>query len=209
MASAASKTSSKQAISDRIEREYRLYRIVAGDLGKVCKAVAYLGMGGAPAIEAVEAASVDEAISSMEDILAARLNSMREQRRDGIPTAVEFREALAALPAGLRESVRSFQIERLDPTGQTSALAVMALRAKSDIPSVLEDLRKAARKLAELLDVTIDSADGQEKMADLAMLATIDGTGDEDLPILGFHDELREALATLPAERPTNMIGRR
>jgi hypothetical protein len=205
----SSASTRKKAVADRIEREYRLYRIVAGDLGEVCKAVAYLGMGGVRPVEAVEAASVDEAVSQMKTILGARLAAMREKRHEGVPTVTEFREAFAALPFGLRETIRNLQIERLNPLAPASALATLARRTDSEIPLILDHLRKAGRKLADLLDIALAPTAAQQPMNELTVLGKIEGTDRGGFPILRFHDELREALATLPAERPATMAGRR
>lgn len=200
-------TKRKKPVAGRIEREYRLYRIVAGEVGDICKAVAYLGMGGIRPVEAVEASSVDEAVSLMKEVLEARLSTLRNERRDGVPTVAEFRESLAALPAAMRESLRALQIERVDPLSPSSTLATLSLRTQSDIETIVEELRKAARRLDDLLDAqpqeTVDGGDP------LRLLAAVDGTDPVGVPILKFHDEFREAIATLPPERPAVMAGRR
>lgn len=196
----------KRSVAGRIEREYRLYRIVAGEVGETCKAVAYLGMGGMRPVEAVEASSVDEAVSLMKHVLEARLSTMRIDRRDGVPTSAEFRESLATLPTSMRESLRSLQLERLDPLSPAN-LGTLSLRTQLNIDTILEELRKLARKLGELLDVQPESPIAGRDA--LHLLAAIGGTNASGVPILTFHDEFREALATLPPERRATMAARR
>ncbi|MGB3898042.1 MAG: hypothetical protein WA973_05750 [Mesorhizobium sp.] len=200
-------TERKKPVAGRIEREYRLYRIVAGEVGEICKAVAYLGMGGIRPVEAVEASSVDEAIALMKEVLETRLSTMRLERRDGVPTVAEFRESLAALPTSMRENIRVLHIERLDPLSPSSALATLSLRTQSNIETIVDELRKAARRLGDLLDVQPeDTVAGTDP---LSLLAAVDGTDPVGVPIVRFHDEFREAIATLPPERPATMAGRR
>lgn len=204
MARSASQSTKKNVVAGRIEREYRLYRVVAGEVGKTCKAVAYLGMEGIPPVEAVEASSVDEAVSLMKDVLEARLATMRLERRDGVPSAAEFREVLAALPVTSREGLRGLHIERLDPLPKQSALETLALRTQRDAAAILDELRKAAVRLADLLDA---KPGGSTEPLDL--IAVFEGADPKGMPNLRFHDGFREALATLPPERPTKMAGRR
>ncbi|MGF7007019.1 hypothetical protein [Aminobacter sp. BE322] len=200
-------TERKKPVEGRIEREYRLYRIVAGEVGEICKAVAYLGMGGIRPVEAVEASSVDEAIALMKEVLETRLSTMQLERRDGVPTAAEFRESLAALPASMRESIRVLHIERLDPLSPSSALATLSLRTQSNIETIVDELRKAARRLGDLLGTQPeDTVAGTDP---LSLLAAVDGTDPVGVPIVRFYDEFREAIATLPPERPAMMAGRR
>ena len=197
----------QKTVAGRIEREYRLYRIVAGDLGETCKAVAYLGMSGTGPVETVEAPSVDEAVSRMKDALEARLSRMRQERRDGIPTEAEFREGLAALPASVRAGIRGLHIERLDPLSPTSALATLSLRMQTDVVTIVEELRKTARKLGDLMDE--EPQGGGTEVDPLRLLGTVDGTDSEGVPSLRFHDAFRNALGALPNERPATMVGRR
>lgn len=207
MGSSASSVARKKPVADRVERDYRLYRIVAGDLGGLCKAVAYLRMGGSRPVESVEAASVDEALSMMEEVLAARLAAMRQERRDGVPTAAEFLDSLAALPASTREGIRSLQIERLDTRAPSPALAILSLRTQTDPATIADDLRKAARKLGELLEAKPGkAAPGSDP---LNLLAKVEGPDADGVLALIFHDEFCKALAALPPERATTMVGRR
>ncbi|MBC7284331.1 hypothetical protein [Hoeflea sp.] len=197
----------KKRVADRIEREYRLYRIVAGDLGERCKAIAYLGMGNIAPVDPVEASSVDEAVAQMEAALEARLVEMRQDRRDGVPTVTEFREAIAALPAAIREDIRSLQIEKLDPQSPQPALEAMSMRTQVQIVTILDRLRKAARKLADLLDA---KPEGPAKDAEpLSLLGVIENTDAKTAPALAFHPEFGEALASLPPERQVAVVRRR
>lgn len=197
----------KKRVADRIEREYRLYRIVAGDLGDRCKAIAYLGMGDIAPVEPVEASSVDEAVSQMEAALEARLAEMRQERRDGVPTATEFREAIAALPAALREDVRNLQIDRLNPQSPQPVLEALSMRTQVQISTIVDRLRKAARKLADLLDA---KPEGPAKDAEpLSLLGVIEETDAKTAPALTFHPEFGEALASLPPERQVAVVRRR
>lgn len=197
----------KKRVADRVEREYRLYRIVAGDLGDRCKAIAYLGMGNIAPVEPVEASTVDDAVARMEAALEARLVDMRRERRDGVPTVVEFREAIAALPAAIREDIRSLNIDRLDSQLPLPVLEALSMRTQVAADTIVDRLRKAARKLADLLDA---KPEGLDKEADpLRLLATIGDTDPEALPVLDFHPEFGEALASLPPERQVAVIRRR
>jgi len=197
----------KKRVAHRVERDYRLYRIVAGDLGDRCKAIAYLGMGDIAPVEPVEAPSVDEAVALMEAALEARLGDMRRDRREGIPTAAEFHEAISALPATIREDIRSLQIERLDPQSSQPVLDALSRRTQVQGATIVDKLRKAARKLGDLLDAR---PDGAEKGADpLLLLATLEDADSKALPALTFHPEFGEALASLPPERQVAVVRRR
>lgn len=204
---ATKKPARKTLVAGRVEQEYQRYRIVAGKVGATCKAIAYLGMEGIGAVESVEASSVDEAVSLMKERLETRRSSMRLERTNGVPTAAEFRESLAALPASIREGIRVLQIERLDPFATSSTLATLALRTRSDVHTIVEDLRKAARRLDELLGARAgETAAGSDP---LCLLATVDGNDAAGVPVMRFHDQIREALAMLPAERPVTLVRRR
>lgn len=207
MARSATALVKKNTVAGRVEREYRLYRIVAGEVGETCKAVAYLGMAGIRPVEAVEASSVDEAVSLMKDVLEARLATMRLERRDGIPSAAEYHEALAALPATTREGLRGLHIERLDPLAKESSLATLSMRTQRDAAAIVDELRKAAGRLADLLDAKPAGQAGGTEPLDL--IAAVKGTDPQDMPVFHFHDAFREAIASLPPERPAIMAGRR
>lgn len=207
MARSATALIKKNTVAGRVEREYRLYRIVAGEVGETCKAVAYLGMGGIRPVEAVEATSVDEAVSLMKDVLEARLATMRLKRRDGIPSAAEFHEALAALPAKTREELRGLHIERLDPLAKESALATLSMRTQRDAAAIVDELRKAAGRLADLLDAKPAGQAGGTEPLDL--IASVEAADPQGLPVFHFHDAFRKALVSLPPERPAMMVGRR
>lgn len=195
-------------VADRIERGYRLYRIVAGDLGDRCKAVAYLGFGSIAPIEPVEASNVEEAIALMEAALDARLLEMQRRRRGGIPTVAEFREAIAALPTPVREDIRSLQIERLDPLSSQSVLEALSRRMQVDVQTITDKLRKVARKLGELLDA---KPEGIENASDplLLLVCIVAETDLQAAPVPVFCPEFREAIATLPPERHVAVVRRR
>lgn len=209
MAKSAPVAARNKLVGERIEREFRLYRIVAGNLGDTCKAVAYLGNGGARPVETVEAASIDDAVTRLMDVLAARLAEMRASRINGIPTAAEFQEALAALPAPLREKLRFYRIDALDRNATGSPLATLSMRTKTGPAAIVDDLRKIGRKLGELLDGAAAPGVAPTPATDLAALAGTDTSDGDGLPLLKFHATFCEALAQLPPERTAVMVGRR
>jgi len=194
-------------VAGRVEQPYRLYRIIAGNLGGTCKAIAYLGIGGTPAVETVEAASVEDAVAQMKQMLDVRLAAMRQERRADVPTAAEFRESLAALPANVREGIRALNIDRLDPRSSGSAIAALSLRTKTDAATISNDLRKTARKLGELLEP--EAAGGEQGSDPLGLLASMDVTDGAGVPAPRFHAEFIEALASLPPERTATTVSRR
>ena len=209
MAKSAPVAARNKLVGERIEREFRLYRIVAGNLGATCKAVAYLGNGGARPVETVEAASIDDAVARLMEVLAARLAEMRASRVDGAPTAAEFQEALAALPVPLREKLRFYRIDALDRKATGSVLATLSMRTKTSPAAIIDDLRKIGRKLGELLDGAPTPGTAAAPATDLAALASTETSDGDGFPVLKFHDTFYEALAQLPPERTAVMVGRR
>jgi hypothetical protein len=208
---ATSATATRQpSVSNRVEVEYALYRIIAGNVGEVCKAIAYLGMGGSRRVEAVEGESVDAAVSLIKEMLDRRLAELRRRRREGIPTSVEFHEAFAALPPKMWETV----IELLSSPARTVPAPVamddLSRHSNLDSATVMSELQKLGRKLAALLDFEPQHQKVDKRFLPLLVLASIEDMDEQGMPVLTFHEELRETIRNLPPQRPQpRLVGTR
>lgn len=198
------------SVSNRVEVEHGLYRIIAGNVGDMCKAVAYLGMGGSRPIEAAEGESVNAAVSLVKEVLDRRRAELRQSRRDGIPTSVEFLEAFAALPPKMWQTA----IELLSgPTGAAPAPVTMddlSRHSNLDSATLMNELRRLGRKLAALLDFEARDEIADKRFLPLLVLARIEDLDKQGIPVLIFHEELRQTVRDLPSQRPQpRLVGSR
>jgi hypothetical protein len=198
------------SVSNRVEVEHGLYRIIAGNVGEVCKAVAYLGMGGSRPVESAEGESVDTAVSLMKEVLDRRRAELRRSRRDGIPTSVEFLEAFAALPPKTWQTA----IELLSgPTRAAPAPVTMddlSRHSNLDSATVMGELQKLSRRFAALLDFEARDRTADKRFLPLLVLARIDDVDGQGMPVLTFHEELRQTIRDLPLQRPhPRLVGSR
>lgn len=201
MATSATRTK-RASIIDRIEIEHGFYRIVAGNAGTVCKAVAYLGAAGIRPVEAVEGESVDTAVALIKDVLDSRLAELRQSRRDGVPTSVEFHEALAALAPKMRQTAVELLLDSTRLASVPLSMEDLSRRSKLDPAAALSELQKLGRKLAGLLDLDLQDPQVDKRFLPLLALARIENVDQVGMPLLVFHEELREAIRNLPPERP-------
>ncbi|MFN3727840.1 MAG: hypothetical protein ACK4SZ_16230 [Allosphingosinicella sp.] len=82
------------AAAERRDLTYRQLRIVAGALGDCYRAIAY--QGGRKFLEA-DAPDVDEAITSLKEMIDRLQDQRSRHRRGGVPTPEEYADALARL----------------------------------------------------------------------------------------------------------------
>lgn len=196
--------------TDRVEMQHALYRIVAGKVRETCKAVAYLGSGGMRPVEAVEAESVDAAIVLMKDVLDDRVAELRSARRDGIPTSVEFREALLAASVQSRDFAASLLPAAAVGESRPVTMGEMSRRTAFDAVSTERELLKLGRELTALLGFTAEAEGLGKRHVPLLALGAIEDFDPHGQPVIRFHDGLRQAIVDLPAEwREPRMVGKR
>jgi hypothetical protein len=88
------KPASTAVISSRIDIRYGLYRIIARQQGKECRAVAYLGDKQRMSFSGD---GVDEAVSEIRRLLDERTARLSADRMSGVPGAEEFLDAFESI----------------------------------------------------------------------------------------------------------------
>lgn len=196
---AQSASTKRRPATDRVELQHALYRIVAGRVADTCKAVAYLGSGGVRPVEAVEAESVDAAVTLMKDVLDDRVAELRSARQDGIPAIVEFREALLA--ASVQSRAFAMNLLPAVTVGESRPMTMeeMSQRTASDGASTERELLKLGRELTALLGFTTQAEGLGKRHVALLVLGTIEDFDPHGQPVVRFHDGLGQAIADLPA----------
>ena len=203
-------TGKKSLVSDRVEIEHGPYRIIAGDVGEICKAVAYLGMGGMQPIEAAEGATVDAAVAAMIEVLDAHMAELQRQRRDGIPGSGEYLCALAMLPSKMQEFATCLTVVAARPAGYSMTLSDLEQELRSASDDVLADLQRLGRKLGAFLEYEPDIGTVGKSLGPFLAFSRIDSAGADDTARITFHPEFCQALIELPKRRaPKISIARR
>lgn len=169
------------------------YRIIAGALENECRAIAYLGPR---QMDAASAATVDEAVAAVKDLLDARMAQRRESRVNGVPAASEYREALGNLPANQRSKVLPLLLAHGRMPDGKLAVQELVRRFDFDATEVLTAYRRLGRSFAAYLDFAPKEHDFHPKQAVLAVFAIADAPGQEAGPALtmSLRPELIEAL---------------
>ncbi|MFN7025295.1 MAG: hypothetical protein ACK4QP_12415 [Pseudorhizobium sp.] len=206
-----SPTVRKSVISGRVEVEHGPYRIIAGDVGEICKAVAYLGMGGMQPIEAVEGATVEAAVAAMIEVLDAHLAELHRQRRDGVPGSGEYLCALAMLPSKMQTFATSMTAVAARPAGYSLTLSELEQELRSASPDVLGELQRLGRKLGAFLEYEPDWGSVGKGLAPFLTFSKIESAGNDDAIRITFHPEFCQALMDLPKRRApkVSIAGRR
>lgn len=161
-------------------------------------------------VEAVEAESVDAAVALMKDVLDDRLAELRGARRDGIPTIVEFREALLAASVQSRNFAVALLPSVMAGESRPLTMEEIARRAALDAASSERELLKFGKELTALLDFTAKAEGLDKRHVPVLVLGTIDEFDQHGQPVVRFHDGLRQAIADLSVERrEPRIVGRR
>lgn len=195
-------TGRKSLISDRVEIGHGPYRIIAGDVGGICKAVAYLGMGGMQPIEAVEGATVDSAVAAMIEVLDAHMTELQRQRRDGIPGSGEYLCALAMLPTKMQDFATALTAVAARPAGYSMTLSELEQELRSASADVLAELQRLGRKLSAFLGYEPDSGTVGKGLGPLLTFSKVDSAEGDDTARITFHPEFCQALMDFPKRRP-------
>lgn len=207
---AQSTSTKRRPATDRVELQHALYRIVAGKVRETCKAVAYLGSGGMRPVEAVEAESVDAAVALMKDVLDDRIAELRSTRLNGIPTIVEFHEALLAASVQSRDFAVNLLPSVTADESRPVTMEEIARRTALDAASAERELLKLGKELTALLGFAAKAEGASKRHIPLLVLGTIEDIDSQGQPVVRFHDGLRQAIAEMPAEpREPRIMGKR
>ncbi len=87
--------------SVRKDLKYRRYRILAAQVGGTCRAIAYAGNR---KIAAIEGETQEAAVDALKIVLDTRDRDQFRARRDGVPTAEEYREAFQAIAQSITKA---------------------------------------------------------------------------------------------------------
>lgn len=146
-----SKTGRKKLVEGRIDTSYHRYRIVGGEQGGECHAIAYLGRR---KVYATTGETVAAAVASLERMLDEHIERLARERADGVPSAVEYREALLALDAVVPEETMGIMAEHSRLPGGVATIGDLARRSDRDEKTMMTDYARVGRKLGALLAFT-------------------------------------------------------
>lgn len=185
--------SNAATVNERIELMHGPYRIIAGALENECRAIAYLGPR---QLDTASAATVDEAVTDVKALLDQRMAQRRESRVNGTPSASEYREALASLPATQRSKVLPLLLAHGRMPEGKLAVQELVRRFDFDATEVLTAYRRLGRSLSAYLDFAPKEHDFHAKQAVLAVFAIAEQPAQEAGPALtmALRPELIEGL---------------
>lgn len=196
MASKQTDRAHRLQVEERAETEYRHYRIIAGRMAGVCQAIAYAGNR---KVAAQDGKSVDQAVSALEAVLEERLLDLRRERVHGIPTEIEFREAMSTLQgSGLKYAVELLTGHSRLPHA-TATPAQLARLCDGDQAVSRSAYERLGRRLATLLEFSPQANGLDRSLADALSFAEIVPHPTQSGSALRLRPEVIGALRALGA----------
>ncbi len=185
---------------ERVELQYGLYQSIGGEVGASFKAVAYVGRR---RVAESSGEAADSTISSLKSYLDIRSANHRQGRKEGVPTAAEFRDALASLRPDVPLPVMELLTTHSKLPGEAATLSQLAKISLGCTPSAVEiEYLRIGRKLSKLLEFSPETNGISGQLATMFVLATPQKSAREDAWKL--RRELCEALAELDGKPRAN-----
>lgn len=138
----------KANISSRTDIRYGLYRIIAAQQGKECRAVAYLGD---KQRMSTSGNSVDEAVLEIQRLIDERMARLSEDRASGIPGTEEFLDAFESIRKDVSPQLAQVLRLHCSRTGCTATFAELARLVNLSPTSVEAEYARLGRQLGTLL----------------------------------------------------------
>lgn len=157
----------------RIDIEYGLYRIIAGEQANSFKAIAYVGMR---KVAETSGESSDAAINSMKALLDVRTAKRKQERSEDVPTSAEFRDALEALRPSMPQQLIDILCAHGRLPGDTATMLQLAKMCSAWTPAVMEvEYARLGRKLSRLLGFWPAANDVAPQLMPIVVIATPEG----------------------------------
>lgn len=182
---------SKPSADDRVDISHHHYRIIAGRLNGACRAIAYLGRR---RLDEVEADTVEDAVDAMKRTLDDHLAALRRERRDTVPTADEYGEALTVLRAELPAPVFAILDTHVKQTDAVATIRDLMRSGAGDREAVIEAYGRLGRRLAALLDFAPDSQELGREYASMQSFAFVETSEDGTSAVLCLRPQVVTAL---------------
>lgn len=197
------KTAPSRAVDGRIELRHGLYLIIAGASKGACRAVAYLGRR---KVDAADGETIEAAIERLKGRLDERSARRMQERKDGVPTVAEIRDALLALPASQKSTVLPLLLAHGRMPGAELELTELARRFRIDEAEAVAAYARLGRALSALLDFAPKVEGTDRRYAAMSSFAMLEPVGDGGACALRLRPQLvaalhpRAALAAVPSE---------
>lgn len=187
------KKQEQPAPTSRIDIAYKYYRIIAGEQDGACRAIAYIGMR---RVAESRGDTIDGAVTSVRSGLEALAKERRLERRDGVPTAVEFKEALEFLQPGIPTPLLDIlSAHRRRPQQRATVQQLASLRVGWNADEIEAECAKLGRKLSKLVEFLPRTSELNKALLPMLVIAV----PDEGIGGVGWRlrPEITEALGIL------------
>jgi hypothetical protein len=192
----------KKDHGQRTEIEHGLYRIIAGQRGKSFKAIAYVDMR---KVAETSGENAEEAINSLKAFLDAKTAKRKEGRKEEVPSAAEFKDALEVLRVNMPDRLMDILFTHRRLPDDTATMLQLARISSGWTSTVMEvEYARLGRKISRLLGFSPVCKGLEPHLMPVVVFATPKGSMHKGIWKLRpqFAAALDDLKGHVPAKRP-------